>query len=265
MPTSKSPHAKATNTMNALAVLILSLHATTAFVTSAGPHSRSTTAAGIHSAKAAISTGRADTSRMLASTGTGFFESLFGGQKTKEKKNSGETARLSEELFDFLTAEGAKPDDVAVMEKIEELEAAPGVSFNKDYLYDGPWRVLWKTNTAWQRYFDPLKSVADNRAYQWYKEDGSVTNIAQALGDKLYVTVDGQGSPASTDTDLPYEVVNVEVSRAWLHALGGKIPLDFIKGKGTTFVVYNDARLRIFRSDTGGVVVQTKADEVVPV
>lgn len=37
------------------------------------------------------------------------------------------------------------------------------------------------------------------------------------------------------------------------------------QGKGTTFVVYNDARLRIFRSDTGGVVVQTKADEVVPV
>lgn len=49
-------------------------------------------------------------------------------------------------------------------------QAAPGVSFNKDYLYDGPWRVLWKTNTAWQRYFDPLNSVADNRAYQWYKE-----------------------------------------------------------------------------------------------
>ncbi|CAM9467432.1 unnamed protein product [Ectocarpus fasciculatus] len=255
--------------MSVLAVLILGLHATAAFVTSPGPHSRSTTAAGGHSAKAAISTRstaaaarRVDTSRMLASTG--FFESLFGGQKTKEKNNSGETARLSQELFDFLTAEGAKPDDVAVMEKIEELEAAPGVSFNKDYLYDGPWRVLWKTNTAWQRYFDPLKGVADNRAYQWYKEDGSVTNIAQALGDKLYVTVDGQGSPASTDTDLPYEV-NVEVSRAWLHALGGKIPLDFIKGKGTTFVVYNDARLRIFRSDTGGVVVQTKADEVVPV
>ncbi|CBJ48406.1 hypothetical protein Esi_0002_0199 [Ectocarpus siliculosus] len=202
--------------MNALAVLTLGLHATAAFVTSAGPHSRSTTAAGVHSAKAAISTSRADASRILASTGTGFFESLFGGQKTKEQNNSGETARLSEELFDFLTAEGAKPDDVAVMEKIEELE------------------------------------------------DGSVTNIAQALGDKLYVTVDGQGSPASTDTDLPYEV-NVEVSRAWLHALGGKIPLDFIKGKGTTFVVYNDARLRIFRSDTGGVVVQTKADEVVPV
>lgn len=44
------------------------------------------------------------------------------------------------------------------------------MSFNKDYLYDGPWRVLWKTNTAWQKYFDPLNSVADNRAYQWYKE-----------------------------------------------------------------------------------------------
>lgn len=44
------------------------------------------------------------------------------------------------------------------------------MTFNKDYLYDGPWRVLWKTNTAWQKYFDPLNSVADNRAYQWYKE-----------------------------------------------------------------------------------------------
>lgn len=49
-------------------------------------------------------------------------------------------------------------------------QAAPGVTFNKDYLYDGPWRVLWKTNTAWQRYFDPLKNLADNRAYQWYKK-----------------------------------------------------------------------------------------------
>ena len=49
-------------------------------------------------------------------------------------------------------------------------QAVPGVTFNKDYMYDGPWRVLWKTNTAWQKYFDPLNSVADNRAYQWYKE-----------------------------------------------------------------------------------------------
>lgn len=39
----------------------------------------------------------------------------------------------------------------------------------------------------------------------------------------------------------------------------------FLQGKGTTFVVYNDAKLRIFRSDTGGLVVQTKANEVVPV
>lgn len=38
---------------------------------------------------------------------------------------------------------------------------------------------------------------------------------------------------------------------------------SFNQGKGTTFVVYNDARLRVFRSDTGGVVVQTKAEEVV--
>lgn len=36
-----------------------------------------------------------------------------------------------------------------------------------------------------------------------------------------------------------------------------------LQGKGTTFVVYNDAKLRVFRSDTGGVVVQTKADEEV--
>ena len=38
-----------------------------------------------------------------------------------------------------------------------------------------------------------------------------------------------------------------------------------LQGKGTTFVVYNDPKLRIFRSDTGGLVVQTKANEVVPV
>lgn len=33
-----------------------------------------------------------------------------------------------------------------------------------------------------------------------------MTNIAQALGEKLYVTVDGQGTPASKSTNLPYEV-----------------------------------------------------------
>lgn len=89
--TSKSPHAQATKTMSVLAVLILGLHATAAFVTSPGPHSRSTTAAGGHSAKAAISTRstaaarRVDTSRMLASTG--FFESLFGGQKASSSSD----------------------------------------------------------------------------------------------------------------------------------------------------------------------------------
>lgn len=44
------------------------------------------------------------------------------------------------------------------------------MTFNEDYLYDGPWRVLWKTNTSWQRYFDPFNGVADNRAYQWYEK-----------------------------------------------------------------------------------------------
>lgn len=39
----------------------------------------------------------------------------------------------------------------------------------------------------------------------------------------------------------------------------------FFQGKGTTFVVYMDEKLRVFRSDTGGTVVQTKADEVVSV
>lgn len=41
------------------------------------------------------------------------------------------------------------------------------------------------------------------------EQDGSVTNVAQALGDKLYVTVDGQGTPASMSMDLPYEVGRV--------------------------------------------------------
>lgn len=36
------------------------------------------------------------------------------------------------------------------------------------------------------------------------------------------------------------------------------------QGKGTTYVVYIDSKLRVFRSDSGGVVVQTKADELVP-
>eukprot|EP00752_Nemacystus_decipiens_P006481 g5835.t1 len=248
-----------------VAVLLLAiLHTTTAFLTTTSNRFCSRAAAGTDNTAVAGGSAGVRGAETRISAATGFFETLFGGKKTEKGTKSADTARLSEELFSLLSADGATPDDDVVMQKIEELEAAPGVSFNKDYLYDGPWRVLWKTNTAWQRYFDPLNSVADNRAYQWYKEDGSVTNIAQALGENLYVTVDGQGTPASKSTDLPYEV-NVEVSRAWLHALGGKIPLDFIKGKGTTFVVYNDAKLRIFRSDTGGLVVQTKANEVVPV
>ena len=141
-------------------------------------------------------------------------------------------------------------------------QGAPGVVFNTDNLFDGrPWRVLWKTNTAWQRFFDPFNDLADNRAYQKYEkvmrrcsalcccadrywsrvkncfhsrrwilsatqrylkgwldslasapcaslreQDGSVTNIAQAFGHKLYVTVDGQGAPVSASTKLPYEV-----------------------------------------------------------
>lgn len=34
-----------------------------------------------------------------------------------------------------------------------------------------------------------------------------MTNIAQAFGEKLYVTVDGQGTPASKSKKLPYEVL----------------------------------------------------------
>ncbi len=51
-------------------------------------------------------------------------------RQTEKRTNSGETARLSEELFSMLSAEGAKPDDEAVMEKIEGLEvrASPALS-----------------------------------------------------------------------------------------------------------------------------------------
>lgn len=56
---------------------------------------------------------------------------------------------------------------------------------------------------TWSHAVPPLSTMSPGSGGQ----DGSVTNIAQALGDKLYVTVDGQGSPASTDTDLPYEVI----------------------------------------------------------
>ena len=73
-------------------------------------------------------------------------------------------------LFPILAYTSPPPPNSNHCEVNTPAQAAPGVSFNKNYLYDGPWRVLWKTNTAWQRYFDPLNSVADNRAYQWYKE-----------------------------------------------------------------------------------------------
>eukprot|EP00903_Cladosiphon_okamuranus_P008758 g8390.t1 len=249
---------------NVALLLLVVFHTTMAFVATTSNRfcSRAAAACAAHTALPHGSVGvRAETSIAAAA---GFFETLFGGLKAEKGNKSADTARLSEELFSLLSADDSKPDDDVVMKMIEELEAAPGVLFNKDYLYDGPWRVLWKKNTEWQRYFDPLNRMADNRAYQWYKEDGSVTNIAQALGEKLYITVDGQGTPASGSANLPYEC-DVEVSGAWLHVLGGKIPLNFIKGKGTTIVVYNDPRLRIFRSDTGGLVVQTKANEVVPV
>lgn len=43
-------------------------------------------------------------------------------QADKKGNKSEDTARLSEELFGLLSADGAKPDDDVVMEKIEELE-----------------------------------------------------------------------------------------------------------------------------------------------
>lgn len=43
-------------------------------------------------------------------------------RQTEKGAKSADTARLSEELFSLLTAEGSKPDDDVVMEKIEELE-----------------------------------------------------------------------------------------------------------------------------------------------
>lgn len=49
-------------------------------------------------------------------------------------------------------------------------QATPGQVVNEDYLLGDPWRVLWKTNTVWQRFFDPFKALAENRAYQWYKK-----------------------------------------------------------------------------------------------
>ena len=51
--------------------------------------------------------------------------------------------------------------------------------------------------------------------------------------------------------------------RGNVHAVRFTSVLRF-QGTGTTIVVYSDTRLRVFRSDTGGVVVQTKAQEVVP-
>ncbi|CAM9232851.1 unnamed protein product [Discosporangium mesarthrocarpum] len=181
-----------------------------------------------------------------------------------------DTAKTSAALFDLLTDQVGNAKTSAerkalletVPDKIAVLESAR-VLFDPSILYDGPWRVLWKTGTEWQKYFQPFAGLADNQAYQWYQKNGSVTNIAQALGEKVYVTVEGSGLPATKKAPTPY-AIDVEVSGAYLHAWGSKIPLNFIRGKGTTIVVYNDKRLRIFRSDTGGMVVQTKAEESVP-
>lgn len=43
-------------------------------------------------------------------------------RQTEKGTKSADTARLSEELFSLLSAEGSKPDDDVVMEKIKELE-----------------------------------------------------------------------------------------------------------------------------------------------
>lgn len=78
----------------------------------------------------------------------------------------------------------------------------------------------------------------------------------------LFITNDGVfGVRSLCQTHLSYFP-----SQSHACVYGPSIPCaNRFQGKGTTFVVYNDARLRIFRSDTGGVVVQTKANEVVPV
>lgn len=51
---------------------------------------------------------------------------------------------------------------------------------------------------------------------QILQQDGSVTNIVQAAGDKLYFTADGQSTPCSDSNKLPFEVLTrTPTGRAW--------------------------------------------------
>lgn len=67
-------------------------------------------------------------------------------------------------------------------------------------------------------------------------QDGSVTNIAQAVGDKLYVTVDGQGTPASMNTELPYEV-RVQFW-AWIQTYSSTALMPFVQVRGSLFLFF---------------------------
>lgn len=69
-----------------------------------------------------------------------------------------------------------------------------------------------------------------------------------------------------SETNLPSTITSPMVmSFSCVPSSYGVFVCFFSQGTGSTFVVYIDEKLRVFRSDTGGVVVQTKADEVVPV
>lgn len=188
------------------------------------------------------------------------FSFLGGGRAVAKGSPSAELRRLLERLDAATSARERDEIERLVELEVEKLESRP-VRFSRKDIF-GPWEARYVQRAEWQRYFSFFPK--SNKAFQWLSEDGQVKNIAQAFGEACYVVAQGRTEEQSAQCVTPF-VIDVSVEGGELVFSGSRrIPLSFIRGTGRIFVNYIDEDLRVLRSDTGGLAIQTACSDEPP-
>ncbi|KAK9830408.1 hypothetical protein WJX72_011601 [[Myrmecia] bisecta] len=203
---------------------------------------------------------RAASSRRLTS---GALPSLQAFNPFTRSSNAGTGA--ARELQTLIAEESR--DRARYSQLVDELVATE-VPFSEAQLGGGSWEVVYTRGALlWQQAISPGTSnqgkvtSSKNKASQdFVPGERRVINLGELLGKSLYVTAEGTYEPQDDRRRLP-KLIKANVSKGTLHILGTKIPLP-IKGSGLVFLAYIDSTLRIFRSESGSISVQVRADRL---
>ncbi len=122
----------------------------------------------------------------------------------------------------------------------------------------GCWQVVetGARKPTWQRYSDRLQIGQKNRSFQIFSKAGATfNNLSEYLGSNIFVYTDGTYKTIDKANGI------IAASVTSINIVFFSLSLRFkVNGTGTIRIKYLDNTNRVFESEEGALVLQTKVD-----